>query len=66
MLNIPLVQDLAALRLVVTDKTIEGWIDRDVINPFPLATNGSTTRGNVAAARVSGCWTCRSSRPAPT
>ena len=52
MLNIPLVQDLAALRLVVTDKTIEGWIDRDVVNPFPLETNGSTTRGNVAAAPV--------------
>lgn len=52
MLNIPLVQDAAALRLVVTDKYVEGWIDRDVVSPFPLETNGSTTRGNVAAAPV--------------
>ena len=27
MINIPLVQDLAALRLVVTDKYVQGWID---------------------------------------
>src|SRR5229473_5005240 len=29
MLNLPLWQDVAALRLVVTNKHIEGWIDRD-------------------------------------
>ena len=52
MVNIPLVQDLAALRVVVTDKYLEGWIDRDVVSPFPLETNGSTLRGNVAAAPV--------------
>lgn len=52
MLNIPLVQDLAALRLVVTDKYVEGWIDRTVLNPFPLETNKSTTRGEVGAASV--------------
>src|SRR3984957_17042404 len=34
MINIPIVQDLAALRIVVTDKYIEGWIDRDVVSPF--------------------------------
>jgi iron complex outermembrane recepter protein len=52
MINIPLVQDLAAVRVVVTDKYVEGWIDRDVVSPFPLETNGSTARGNVAAAPV--------------
>jgi len=35
MLNIPLLQDVAALRLVGTDKYIDGWIDRKVLNPFP-------------------------------
>jgi iron complex outermembrane recepter protein len=53
MINIPIVDDLAALRLVVTDKFVEGWIDREVLFPFPLETNNSTTRGNVAAAPVS-------------
>ncbi|HUI60219.1 MAG TPA: TonB-dependent receptor [Steroidobacteraceae bacterium] len=50
MLNLPIVSDIAALRLVVTDKHIEGWIDRDVIDPFPPEVNNSTQRGNVAAA----------------
>ena len=53
MINIPIVDDLAALRLVVTDKVVQGWIARDVLNPFPPETNNSTTRGNVAAAPVS-------------
>ncbi len=52
MLNIPIVDDLAALRLVVTDKYVQGWIARDVVAPFPPETNGSTTRGNVAAGPV--------------
>jgi len=52
MLNVPLVQDVVALRLVATDKFIEGWIDRDVLDPFPLEVNNSTQRGNVAAAPV--------------
>ncbi|MDB6091808.1 MAG: TonB-dependent receptor [Gammaproteobacteria bacterium] len=53
MLNAPIVQDIAALRLVVTDKYVAGWIDRDVVSPFPLEVNGSKDRGNVAAAPVS-------------
>jgi hypothetical protein len=53
MINVPIVQDIAAIRVVATDKYIEGWIDRDVLNPFPLETNNSTTRGNVAGAPVS-------------
>jgi iron complex outermembrane receptor protein len=52
MLNIPLIQDVAALRVVGTDKYIDGWIDRKVLNPFPPEINGSTQRGNVAAAPV--------------
>jgi iron complex outermembrane recepter protein len=52
MLNIPLVEDVAALRLVVTDKYIDGWIDRKVLNPFPVEVNNSMTRGDVANAPV--------------
>jgi iron complex outermembrane recepter protein len=52
MLNVPIVSDLLALRVVATDKYIEGWIDRDVLNPFPLEVNNSTQRGNVAATPV--------------
>jgi iron complex outermembrane recepter protein len=52
MLNVPLAQDFAALRVVVTNKYVEGWIERDVLNPFPLEVNNSTQRGNVAAAPV--------------
>src|ERR1700736_5909594 len=55
MLNLPLWQDMAALRLVVTNKHIEGWIDRDVVSPFPLETAGGfldDRRGDVTAAPV--------------
>jgi iron complex outermembrane receptor protein len=52
MFNIPLIQDVVALRLVGTDKYIDGWIDRKVLNPFPTEVNGSTARGNVAGAPV--------------
>ena len=52
MLNAPLIADKAALRLVVTDKYIDGWINRDVLSPFPLEVNNSTSRGNVTAAPV--------------
>ena len=52
MLNLPLAQGIAALRIVGTNENISGWIDRDVINPFPLEVNNSTQRGDVAAAPV--------------
>jgi outer membrane receptor protein involved in Fe transport len=52
MLNIPLVQDVVALRLVGTDKYIDGWIDRKVVNPFPPEVNDSNSRGDVADAPV--------------
>jgi iron complex outermembrane recepter protein len=52
MVNIPLMQDVVALRLVGTDKYIDGWIDRKVVNPFPVEVNNSTARGDVAGAPV--------------
>ena len=54
MLNMPLVPDVAALRVVVTDKFIDGWIDRRVVSPFPVEVNNSTARGDVAGAPVVG------------
>ena len=52
MLNLPLAQDIIALRLVGTDKHIAGWIDRDVVAAFPIEVNNSTQRGDVASAPV--------------
>jgi iron complex outermembrane recepter protein len=52
MLNLPIADGIAALRIVGTDENISGWIDRDVLNPFPLEVNNSTQRGDVAAAPV--------------
>jgi iron complex outermembrane recepter protein len=52
MLNLPLAQDVAAVRFVATYKDTSGWIDRIVLNPFPMETNGGTARGNVLAAPV--------------
>ncbi|MFL6600090.1 MAG: TonB-dependent receptor [Steroidobacteraceae bacterium] len=53
MLNLPVWQDVAALRVVVTNKHVQGWIDRDVVSPFPLEIGTgfvASVRGNVAAA----------------
>ena len=52
MVNIPLVEDVVALRLVGTDKYIDGWIDRKVLNPFPDEVDNSSARGDVADAPV--------------
>jgi iron complex outermembrane receptor protein len=52
MLNIPLIGDWAALRIAASEKNYDGWIDRVVLNPFPVATN-RTTRGDALAAPVS-------------
>ncbi len=53
MVNIPLVEDKLALRIVETEKWNSGWIDRIVLDPFPLPTDGGLTRGNVLGAPVS-------------
>jgi iron complex outermembrane receptor protein len=52
MLNLPLGQDVAAVRFVGTYKYTSGYIDRIVADPFPLPTNGGLTRGDVSAAPV--------------
>jgi iron complex outermembrane recepter protein len=52
MVNIPIVTDQLALRVVGTDTYTSGWIDRVVLNPFPQETNGGFTRGNVLTAPV--------------
>lgn len=52
MLNVPLVQDTLALRIVGTQAYTSGWIDRIVANPFPVATDGGATRGTVQDAPV--------------
>lgn len=52
MMNLPIAQDVAAVRFVGTYKYTSGWIDRIVLNPFPLETNGGLTRGNVLTAPV--------------
>jgi outer membrane receptor protein involved in Fe transport len=39
MLNVPVINDKLALRVVGTEKYVSGWIDRIVVDPFPLPTN---------------------------
>jgi iron complex outermembrane receptor protein len=59
-LNIPLIDDIAALRVVVGDSYESGWIDRIVLNPFPLPTTKGCdpgqfygcSRGDVLNAHV--------------
>jgi iron complex outermembrane receptor protein len=60
MINLP-IGNVMALRVVVTEKYTDGFIDRVVLSPFPFPTNPGTclnwfgygcTRGNVAAAPV--------------
>lgn len=58
MVNLPMVDDRVAARLVGTYKYTDGWIDRIVVNPFPIGPSGSCgfgscTRGDVASAPVS-------------
>lgn len=52
MLNIPLMQDKLALRLVATESHTSGWIDRIVANPFSLVSTNGAIRGDVEAAPV--------------
>lgn len=61
MLNVPLVTDEAALRIVATDKYRDGWITRYVEPDFPVPTNPGPcgpgwpgcTRGDVTAVTPS-------------
>ncbi len=52
MVNIPLVQDKLALRIVGSENYTSGWIDRVVASSFPQVDSTGTVRGNVAAAPV--------------
>jgi iron complex outermembrane receptor protein len=54
MVNIPLVQDKLALRIVGSENYTSGWIDRVVAEPgtFPRVDSTGTVRGDVAAAPV--------------
>jgi iron complex outermembrane receptor protein len=57
MVNLPLVDNKLALRLVGSDSYNDGWIDRVVLNPFPIGTGGTCgwnvcTRGAVTEAPV--------------
>jgi len=56
MVNLPLVEDKLALRIVGTENAISGWINRIVLDPFP-GTNynpatGISMRGDVLSAPV--------------
>jgi outer membrane receptor protein involved in Fe transport len=54
MLNLPLINDTLALRVSATENHTSGWIDRIVVNPFPLAvgTPVGTVRGDVRNAPI--------------
>jgi iron complex outermembrane recepter protein len=54
MINLPLVSDELALRIVGTYGYTSGWLNRIVLSDFPLETNGGLTRGNVLSAPVAG------------
>jgi len=52
MLNLPLIDNSLALRLVATDSHTSGWIDRVVLDDFPLSDPTGFIRGNVLGAAV--------------
>jgi len=52
MVNVPLVKDQLALRVVGTENFTSGWIDRIVAFPFLLVQEGGTVRGDVGAAPI--------------
>jgi iron complex outermembrane recepter protein len=54
MLNLPLIDDKLALRVAGTENYTSGWIDRIVLNQFPLAGGNpvGTVRGDVQDAPV--------------
>ena len=57
MINLPIMDDRLAVRLVGTSKFNDGWIDRVVVSPFPVGAGGACgfvtcTRGDVLSAPV--------------
>jgi iron complex outermembrane recepter protein len=61
MLNIPLIDDVMAIRLVASSLYRDGWLDRIVVDPFPFPSSAGCpptifsgcVRGNVAAGPIS-------------
>jgi iron complex outermembrane receptor protein len=54
MVNLPLIDDTLALRVVGSEDHTSGWIDRIVANPFPVVggTPAGTVRGDVQDAPI--------------
>ena len=52
MVNLPLIDDTLAVRIVGTENYTSGWVDRIVANDFPLVSAGGTLRGDVQNAPV--------------
>ena len=52
MVNLPLIDNRLALRLVGTDSHTSGWIDRIVLSNFPLSDPTGFIRGNVLGGQV--------------
>ena len=54
MVNLPLIDDTLAIRLVGTEDYTSGWIDRIVADPFPLVGGDplGTVRGDVQGAPI--------------
>jgi iron complex outermembrane recepter protein len=50
MVNVPLIDDVLALRAVATESHTSGWLSRIVVSDFPAVPNYGTVRGNVLAA----------------
>jgi len=52
MVNIPLVRDTLALRVVGTEAFTSGWINRIVTSPYPSSSVDGSTRGDVQNAPI--------------
>jgi len=52
MLNIPVLANKLAVRLVATEAYTSGWIDRIVLDPFPVVNADGAVRGDVLDAPV--------------
>ena len=54
MVNLPLIDNILALRVAGTEDYTSGWIDRIVVNPFPLAAGNpvGSARGDVRNAAI--------------
>jgi iron complex outermembrane receptor protein len=52
MLNIPIAKDKLAVRVVATESYTSGWIDRIVLDPFPLVNANGAVRGDVLDAPI--------------